>query len=245
MRKRIVAGNWKMNKLADEAVALLQEIDLLKETKADELIVFPPALYLDSMRSLDKKWIRLGGQNCYFEDAGAFTGEFSAEMLRSVGASYCLVGHSERRQLFGESDAIVSKKFNAILNAGLTPILCCGETLEQRQSGNHMSVVESQIKSVVKPEHSNRFILAYEPVWAIGTGHTATADQAQEMHLFIRELLNNVTGKGADTSILYGGSCKPSNANELFSMPDIDGGLIGGASLQADSFVSIANAWKE
>ncbi len=252
-RKKIIAGNWKMNLQPAEAAALVRTISA--ETQQGRinqvhLLVCPPSLYLPLALN---NWqpnsdLPVGAQNCYFEDSGAFTGEISAEMLAAMGVKYCITGHSERRSLFGETDEIVRKKTAAILKMGLQAIVCCGETLQERESGHHQEVVKRQLNIALNglsQEQMKNVVIAYEPVWAIGTGKTATSDQAQEMHAFIRVFLTEVFGTetAESTSILYGGSCKPSNAVELFSQPDVDGGLIGGASLIAEDFLAIARSF--
>jgi triosephosphate isomerase (TIM) len=250
MRKKIVAGNWKMNTNLSDGIKLAKAVKELSGKKAlkAELVLCPPFVHLASMENIlkDSK-IPYGAQNCSSEPSGAFTGEVSAEMIRSTGASYVIIGHSERRTYFGENDALLNKKTRLALKSGLKIIFCCGEILPERESGKHFDVVRKQLDEGLFNLEEGEFtgiIIAYEPVWAIGTGLTATPDQAQEMHKFIRELISGKYGKTiADgTSILYGGSCKPSNAAEIFSMPDVDGGLIGGASLKAEDFVAIAEA---
>jgi triosephosphate isomerase len=213
-----------------------------------ELVLCPPFIHLTSMEEILKgSKIVYGAQNCSSEPSGAFTGEISAEMIKSTGAAYVIIGHSERRTCFAETDALLNKKTRLALKAGLKVIFCCGEILPERESGRHFEVVRKQLHDGLFTFQENEFsgiVIAYEPVWAIGTGLTATPDQAQEMHKFIRGLISEKYGKAiADsTSILYGGSCKPSNAAEIFSMPDVDGGLIGGASLKSEDFVAIAEA---
>jgi triosephosphate isomerase len=208
-------------------------------------VVCPPFVYLDTAsRLLEGSAIALGAQNLSTEPKGAFTGEVAAEMLRDCGCRYVIVGHSERRQLFQESDALVATKVAAALRAGLTPILCVGETLRQRESGSTLSVIEAQLGAVFTQLGSaiEQTVIAYEPIWAIGTGQTATPEQAQKVHAFIRRLLGAVTTKASEISILYGGSVKADNAVALFTQPDIDGGLVGGASLNAEEFAAICNA---
>ncbi len=252
MRKKIVAGNWKMNKTASEAKALIAGIR--KETGdgagAVEVVVCPPFTALESAAAaLAGSQIALGAQNMHAEDSGAFTGEVSAAMLVALGVRYVILGHSERRTLFGETDAIVNQKTRAAIQAGLVPIVCVGETLQEREAGKMADVVSTQVKGslagVTGDElKAGKLVIAYEPVWAIGTGKTASKEQAQEVHALIRRVLAEMTcGTAAETvRIQYGGSMKPENAAELLAMPDIDGGLIGGAALKADSFAAIINA---
>jgi triosephosphate isomerase len=254
MRKKIVAGNWKMNKTYAEAIPLLYEIkDLLfksKQTESALKIIAPPFPYLHDFYENTKslKNISIAAQNCAAEESGAYTGEVSATMIKSVGASYVIIGHSERRAYFNETPELLKKKVDIALKNGLGPIFCVGETADKRQNNAHFSVVEMQITESLfhldKPSFE-KIIIAYEPVWAIGTGLTATSAQAQEMHKFIRTLLEKKYGtETADnTSILYGGSCNGKNAAELFNCPDVDGGLIGGASLKAAEFVEIIHSF--
>lgn len=247
MRKKIVAGNWKMNKTFQEAEEIVSEIaNQLEEKKADcDVIVCTPSVYLEMASDYaDESQIMTSSQNVSQFEKGAYTGEISAEMLSSIEVAYCLVGHSERRKYFGETDEILAKKTERLLENNIKPIFCFGEVLEEREASKHFEVVESQLKNGVfnlnKEEFSN-VVLAYEPVWAIGTGKTATPEQAQEMHAFVRSLVEKQYDAevAENTSILYGGSCNPKNAKELFSNADVDGGLIGGASLVADDFVKI------
>ena len=248
MRKPFVAGNWKMNTCADEAVALARAIADAAPKEGVDLAVCPPFVYLRSVaKALDGAWVALGAQNMYFEPAGAFTGDISGAMLKDVGCRYVILGHSERRHVFGESDELVGKKVIAALAAGLDPILCVGELIEEREAGKTMEVVERQVRAGlagVGADGIGRITIAYEPVWAIGTGKTATPAQAQEVHAAIRALLATMYNETAAAAmrIQYGGSVKPQNAKELFSQTDIDGGLIGGASLKAESFIAIAEA---
>lgn len=248
MKQKIVAGNWKMNLDFEQADELLFE---LKEALEDidlenkKVIVCPPACYLElATDAAIEGNMSVGAQNVYFEESGAYTGEISAMMLESIEVEYCIVGHSERRKYFAESDEIIAKKVDSLLNNGVIPIVCIGEQLEQREKQQHFEVVKSQIEKALfhfeKDEFSN-IILAYEPVWAIGTGKTATTAQAQEMHSFIRGLVANKYGQEVanSISILYGGSCNASNAKELFAQADVDGGLIGGASLKINDFLEI------
>ena len=249
MRKKVIAGNWKMNKDLNESQDLISKIinGLGIDTKCD-IIVCPPFTSLNEVSSLIKTTpVKLGAQNLHFEDSGAFTGEISASMLKSVGCEYVIIGHSERRNIFGEQDEVINKKIKKALEHSLKPIFCVGELLEQREDGTTMEVVKNQILNGLKditPEQLSEIIVAYEPVWAIGTGKTATPEQAQEVHAFIRELVvENFSEDVADNLVIqYGGSVKPDNAGELLSKKDIDGALVGGACLKADSFLGIIAA---
>ncbi|MBN1145239.1 MAG: triose-phosphate isomerase [Bacteroidales bacterium] len=249
MRKKIVAGNWKMNKTLQEGVELAKTVNRQVEDTDVVVILCTPFIHLAEVsKAITKDSLFLGAQNCASETSGAFTGEVSVDMIKSTGAEYVIIGHSERRSYYHEDDALLNKKTKLALAAGLTPIFCCGEVLAERQSGKHMQVVKSQIENGLfdlSAEDFGKVVLAYEPVWAIGTGVNATADQAQEMHKAIRDLVSEKYGTrvAENTSILYGGSCKPSNAKELFSNPDVDGGLIGGASLSAADFMGIVSAF--
>lgn len=247
MRKKIVAGNWKMNKSRDEACDFFNQIRQSALPDNVQLMVFPPFLYLTEAVDIVNKKVIIGAQNCHFETKGAFTGEISSSMIASVGANAVMVGHSERRQYFNETDAILAKKASAVVREGLTLIFCCGEMLHERENQQHFKVVEEQLKNGLfhlSSEQFTKVIIAYEPVWAIGTGKTASASDAQDMHCFIRSLLSQIHPSVAhQTSILYGGSCTPANAKELFKQPDIDGGLIGGASLNVSDFLAIANSF--
>lgn len=242
MRTPIIAGNWKMFKNEAEAVDFARKLKSLVRDVSDRIIVIcPPFPVLSKVcDELCDSNIGLGAQNLYWEDQGAFTGEVSAKMLKSVGCKYVIIGHSERRQYFGETDETVNKKLLKALEQRLSPIVCIGERLEQREKGETFKVVETQIKGGFKNisvEHWDNIVIAYEPVWAIGTGKTATPEQAQEVHAYIRKLLpKEVTEK---TRILYGGSVKPENIKALMSQTDIDGALVGGASLKVDSFEKI------
>ena len=250
MRKKIVAGNWKMNTTLAEGVQLAKEVAAkVAAVPSDvKLIVGTPFTHLASVAEVLKgSQIGLSAQNCADKDKGAYTGEVSAAMVASTGAEYVILGHSERRQYYGETNAILIEKINLALANGLEVIFCIGEKLEEREAGKHFEVVGSQIKEVLfglTPEQMSKIIVAYEPVWAIGTGKTATSSQAQEIHAFVRATLAEKFGALAEEiSILYGGSCKPSNAKELFACKDIDGGLIGGASLKAEDFIAIAQSY--
>ena len=248
MRQKIVAGNWKMNKNLDEAKVLIKGIK--KEVKGGlnedtRVIIAPSFVNLHyAAKKTKKSNVEVAAQNMHQSKSGAFTGEVSADMLTNIGVNIVILGHSERREYFGETDELLAQKVDAALGQGLEVIFCFGELLEDRKSGNHFNVVESQIKKALFHLQKNNFkniILAYEPVWAIGTGETASPEQAQEMHAFVRELFAKEYGNEvADAiSILYGGSVKPANAKEIFSKSDVDGGLIGGAALQIEDFVAI------
>jgi triosephosphate isomerase len=252
MRKNIVAGNWKMNMTRETGLALVDEIyqGLNSRTASNvKVVLAPPFPFLFETRDWinDDNVISLSAQNCHQEKNGAFTGEVSAESLASYDCEYCIVGHSERRQYFKEDDKLINQKIQRLFENKVKPIYCCGELLEERESGKHFEVVETQIQSALqgfKNEELLNLVVAYEPVWAIGTGKTASPEQAQEMHAFIRQKLAQVMGDDAErVSILYGGSVKPNNANELFSQKDIDGGLIGGASLSATDFLAIIDSF--
>ncbi|GHS90895.1 triosephosphate isomerase [Bacteroidia bacterium] len=251
MRKNIVAGNWKMNNTLQEGLSLAKDLEAaLKGKKVNcEVIIGTPFIHLASIASsIDTKLIGISAQNCADKVSGAYTGEVSAAMVASTGAKYVILGHSERRTYYGETNAILKEKVALALANGLTPIFCIGEVLEERNSGKHFEVVETQIREGLfnlSAEDFRKIVLAYEPVWAIGTGVTATSGQAQEMHAFIRKTLVAKYGESVadDTSILYGGSANAGNAKELFSNPDVDGGLIGGASLSVDKFMPIVEAF--
>lgn len=249
MRKKIVAGNWKMNTLLKDGIELANAVEKLeKEKTSDALaIIAPPFTHLSKVRELIVN-VKLSAQDCASEASGAYTGEISPEMLLSTGVEYVILGHSERRSYFHEDNPLLNKKVKLALSKGLKPIFCCGEVLEEREAGKLFDVVREQLEVGLKDlttEEIGQVVIAYEPVWAIGTGVVATPDQAQEMHKFIRDLLVDLfDDKVAESmSILYGGSCKPSNADELFANPDVDGGLIGGASLKAEDFIAIVNAF--
>lgn len=250
MPQKIVAGNWKMNKTWPEALALVAGIhEYLEDVPGDvELILAVPYPYLYSLSGILEPRIRLAAQDCSAHAAGAYTGEVSAAMLASCGAGYCIIGHSERRQYHGESDALIFEKARRLLEVGIRPIYCCGETLAERKEGRAADVVLRQLEGLRELDNSffRQLVIAYEPVWAIGTGITATSQEAGEMHEVIRRFLNDKNPEtGQKMSILYGGSCKPDNAGELFAMPNIDGGLIGGASLKASDFIAIACAYEK
>ena len=247
MRKTIVAGNWKMNASKDSVESLVTDILSGASDVSTEVIVCAPFPYLSQAEALiEGSNLMLGAQNLNVNASGAFTGEVSAEMIKDFGANHVIVGHSERRSLYGETSEIVAEKTKAAIDSGLTPILCLGESLDQRESGKTESVVSEQLNKVIKMvgiEAFNNIIIAYEPVWAIGTGMTATPEQAQAVHKFIRDLLASSSQDIADkTAILYGGSMNAGNAVELISCADIDGGLIGGAALKAEDFLQICKA---
>ena len=251
MRKQIVAGNWKMNTTQPEGKELAQEVAALSAGVPEHvgLIVAPPFTHLCAVnKALAGSRVELSAQNCADHEKGAYTGEVSVSMLKAVGCKWVILGHSERRQYYGETDEKLVVKVKLALEAGLGVILCVGENLEEREAGKHFDVCGAQIKNVLynfTEEDMKHVIVAYEPVWAIGTGKTATAEQAEEIHAFIRKTLAEKFGAQVsdDTTILYGGSCKPSNAKELFAQPDIDGGLIGGAALKAADFIEIAKSF--
>jgi len=251
MRKPFVAGNWKMNTDSRSSVELAERIASGSAQIAGQkvtLAVFPPFVYLHAVaKALSVSSIAVGAQDIYFENKGAFTGEICSSMLKDVGCLYCLCGHSERRHVLGESDELINKKVTAAIGGGLLPILCVGELLEQREASQTNEVVTRQLKeglSGLSAEKIQAVTIAYEPVWAIGTGLTATPEQAQEVHDFIRKLLEQMYDKeiAEEIRILYGGSVKPNNAADLMSQKDIDGSLVGGASLKADDFLAIIQA---
>lgn len=250
-RQKIVAGNWKMNKTFEQAEELLYAIaEGLDETDTDRVtvVVCPPSLYIEMAGDLaEESGFFVGAQNIYDQDSGAFTGEISAPMLASMGADFVILGHSERRNYFGETDDFINRKVKAALKHNLIPILCCGENLGERSQGIQQEIVRSQLLKClegVSHEEMMKIVVAYEPVWAIGTGVNATPAQAQEMHAFIRQLIAGIydDSTAEQITILYGGSCNSGNAGELFSQPDVDGGLIGGASLKVDEFLKIVRS---
>ncbi len=248
MRKKVIAGNWKMNKLPNETISFFEEFaPLVKDTKNEVVICAPYTDLFYAILSAQNTNIKIGAQNMHWEENGAYTGEVSPQMLKSIGVEYVVLGHSERRQYFAETDETVNKKVKAAHNVGLKPIVCVGESLEQRESGKAKEVVTNQVKLGLKDLTNDQItstIVAYEPIWAIGTGKTATKEDANETIKWIREELVNMYGKeNADKVIIqYGGSVKSGNAKELFEMSDIDGGLVGGASLKPDEFAKIVNA---
>lgn len=251
MRKNVVAGNWKMNTTLEEGVGLAKDVnEALKHVDAKcDVVICVPFTHLASVNAvIDPEKLGLGAENCADHVKGAYTGEVSASMVASTGATYVILGHSERRQYYGETSETLKEKVTLALANNLTPIFCIGEVLEQRENGTYFDVVKAQIEEALfdlSAEDFSKLILAYEPVWAIGTGKTATDDQAQEIHAFIRGVIAGKYGQEVadNTSILYGGSCKPSNAKALFAKPDVDGGLIGGAALEAESFMGIVTAF--
>ena len=250
MRKKIVAGNWKMNTLPAEGVELAKGVAAGRKDVCDcvTLIVCPPFTHLHSViETLKGSNVAVGAQDCATEVKGAYTGEVSAEMIAALGCEYVILGHSERRQYYGETSESLNKKMAQAYANGLTPIYCVGESLDERKAGNHFAVCKAQIEEVVYNLTEEQFaslVIAYEPVWAIGTGETATAEQAQEIHAYIREVLRAKFGAAAEECpILYGGSCKPSNAAEIFAKEDVDGGLIGGAALKAEDFLAIGKGF--
>ncbi len=253
MRKKIVAGNWKMNLDFSEGLGFAKAIDhYFRERPAGNtgIILCTPFIHLAGVAEILKGGsVEQGAQNCASEPSGAFTGEVSAAMIKSTGTQYVIIGHSERRTYYHEDDKLLYKKTLLALRNGLKVIFCCGELKDERESGRHFSVVKVQLETglfLLPPAEMKNIVIAYEPVWAIGTGLTATPDQAQEMHNYIRKLVQEKYGKetAENMTILYGGSCKPSNASEIFSKPDVDGGLIGGASLKKEDFIAIVEAIK-
>ena len=249
MAKKIVAGNWKMNKNLQEGVALAKELTEVVKNPNCGVIICTPFIHLASVAEIVKgSAIELGAENCADKASGAFTGEVSAEMVKSTGAQYVILGHSERREYYNETPEILKEKVQLALANGLKVIFCIGESLAEREANKQNEVVKAELQGSVfnlTAEEWKNIVIAYEPIWAIGTGKTATADQAEEIHAYIRPCVAEVYGAevAADTTILYGGSCKASNAPELFAKPDIDGGLIGGASLKAADFKGIIDAW--
>ena len=251
MRKNIVAGNWKMNTTVPEGVKLASEVNeaLKGVTPKCDVVIGVPFTHLTAVKAvIDINKVGLSAENCAAKDKGAYTGEVSAAMVASTGANYVILGHSERREYFNETPEMLKEKVDLALANGLKVIFCCGESLELRENGTYKEYIKSEIEGSLFHLSADQFaniVIAYEPIWAIGTGKTATSDQAEEVHAVIRGLVADKYGKQVadDTTILYGGSCKPANAPELFSKPDIDGGLIGGASLKADSFMGIVTAF--
>lgn len=250
MRKKIVAGNWKMNMDYSEGVSVFSEIvNMVRdEKKGDQIaVICAPYIHLNSLAQLSSGIVKMGAQNCHQNESGAFTGEISAKMIKSTGCEYVIVGHSERRQYFAETDALLAEKTAIALKNNLTPIFCIGETLDERNNGSYYQVLKSQLENgifLLSAEDFGKVVLAYEPVWAIGTGLTASPEQAQDIHAFIRSEIEAKYGWAVadDTTILYGGSCNAKNAPELFAQHDIDGGLIGGASLKSRDFTDIIKA---
>ncbi len=249
MRKKIVAGNWKMNTTLHEGLDLAKSVNAKVTGTQVTVVLCTPFIHLTEVsKVISKPALFLGAQNCADKESGAYTGEVSAAMVKSTGASFVILGHSERRSYYGETNSMLASKVKLALANGLTPIFCIGEILEEREAGKHFAVVKKQLDEGLfdlPADDFSNIVIAYEPVWAIGTGKTATPAQAQEMHNVIREHIAAKYGKkvAEDCSILYGGSCKASNAAELFANPDVDGGLIGGASLKADEFMGIVTAF--
>lgn len=253
MRKKIAAGNWKMNLNSDEGQKLASEVVNMAadEVGGDvELVLIPPFVHIPAVKKVagDSEKVAVGAQNCHEQGSGAYTGEISVSMLSSIGVKYVVIGHSERREYFAEDNDLLAAKVKAALAGGLTPIYCCGEKLESREADRHFEVNKTQIEEALfnfTAEEISKVVIAYEPVWAIGTGVTASSAQAQEMHAYIRQLIAEKFGKevAEGISILYGGSMKPGNAKELLAQPDVDGGLIGGASLKSRDFIDIAKSF--
>ncbi len=249
MRKMIVGGNWKMNKNIQETQNLLDDLKAQKQTSDARVMIFPSFVSLSlAQSSLENTAIEVGAQNMSAYDSGAKTGDISADMITSTGSNIVLLGHSERREFFGETEEIIAGKVAKAIEKNIEVVYCCGEKLEERETEKHFEIIESQVKTSLfglSKEDIKKVVIAYEPVWAIGTGKTASAEQAQEIHAFIRGIIANAYDQEtADAiSIIYGGSVKPNNANEIFAMSDVDGGLIGGASLKAEDFFSIINAF--
>ena len=252
MRKKIVAGNWKCNTTVSEGIALAKQVsDIVIERGAKDVVVVlgTPFTHLTSaVATVDSSRIDVAAQNCAAEPKGAFTGEVSVSMIQSTGATFVIIGHSERREYYHETSTILNKKVALTLAQGLTPIYCCGEALEIREAGTENAFVKNQLEETIfnlSSEDFSKIVIAYEPIWAIGTGRTASSQQAQDMLAFIRQLIAEKYNQSIaeECSILYGGSCSPANAKELFAQPDIDGGLIGGASLKSEDFLTIINAY--
>ena len=247
MRKKVIAGNWKMNMLPNEAMAFIEELaPLVKNTENEVILCVPYTDLFYSLLTAQETNIKIGAQNMHFEESGAYTGEVSGKMLKSIGVEYVIIGHSERRQYFAETDETVNKKIKAAFLNGLKPIVCVGETLEQREEGKTVEIITKQTQLALDgltSEQVENIIIAYEPIWAIGTGKTATSEDANNSIKEIRNKIGKIYGQNtADRVIIqYGGSVKPSNAKELFEMSDIDGGLVGGASLKAEEFSKIVN----
>lgn len=250
-RNFLIAGNWKMNNGAGTTAPFFNDLAKILDNVPDqvEMLICPPFVSLTEAVDAAKplSGMQVGAQNLHYEDNGAYTGEISAEMLKDAGCSHVIIGHSERREYFGETDQIIGKKIVKALGSNLTPVFCVGEVLGERKAGDHFKVVETQVLGALSEMDSSdiaKIVIAYEPVWAIGTGETATPEQAQEMHAFIRKVIVNKAGSdvASGMKILYGGSMKPDNAADLLGQTDVDGGLIGGASLKADSFAAIVQA---
>ncbi len=251
MRKKVIAGNWKMNLLPNEAMKCIEElIPLVKETENEVVLCVPYTDLFYSLLAAQNTNVKIGAQNMHWEEKGAYTGEISGPMLKSIGVEYIIIGHSERRQYFAETDETVNKKIKAAFQYGLKPIVCVGETLEQRESGKTLEVIKSQTRLALEgldKEQVENIIIAYEPIWAIGTGKTATSEDANDTIKEIRKEISNLYGEEVAKKVIiqYGGSVKSSNARELFTTSDIDGGLVGGASLKAEEFAKIINYDKQ
>ena len=251
MRRKVIAGNWKMNMLPDETIKMIEELaPKIKSTQSEVILCVPYTDLFYALLTAQNTNIKIGAQNMHWEDSGAYTGEVSANMLKAIGVEYVIIGHSERRQYFNETDESVNKKLKKAISVGLKPIVCVGETLQERESNKHIEVVTKQIEKALdglEPEQVENTIIAYEPIWAIGTGKTATSEDANDMVKAIRQEISKLYGQiVADRVIIqYGGSVKASNAKELFTTSDIDGGLVGGASLKSDEFANIVNFDKE
>lgn len=247
MRKKVIAGNWKMNMLPNEAIQYIEDFaPLVKDTENEVILCVPYTDLFYALLNVQGTNIKIGAQNMHFEKSGAFTGEVSAEMLKSINVEYVIIGHSERRQYFNETDETVNKKIKTAYENGLKPIVCVGETLEQREAGTTIDIITNQTQKALEgltDEQVAQTIIAYEPIWAIGTGKTATSDDAEESIKAIRDKICQIYGQNVSERVIiqYGGSVKSSNAKELFEMPDIDGGLVGGASLKPDEFAKIVN----
>ena len=247
MRKKVIAGNWKMNMLPDDAIRFISDLEpLVKDTENEVVLCVPYTDLFYALLTAQNTNIKIGAQNMHWEETGAYTGEVSGKMLKAIGVEYVIIGHSERRQYFAETDETVNKKIKSAFNYGLKPIVCVGETLEQREEGKAKEIVTAQIENDLEgltDEQVANTIIAYEPIWAIGTGKTATSEDANEMTKTIREKISNIYGQNISDRVIiqYGGSVKSSNAKELFSMSDIDGGLVGGASLKVEEFSKIVN----
>ncbi|MBR6033363.1 MAG: triose-phosphate isomerase [Clostridia bacterium] len=247
MRRKVIAGNWKMNMLPNEAIEFVQKLEpLVKDTKNEVILCVPYTDLFYTLNMAQGTNIKIGAQNMHYESKGAFTGEVSAEMLKCIGVEYVIIGHSERRAYFAETDETVNKKLKSALKNELKPIVCVGESLEQREKGETKDIITNQTRLALEglsPEEVEKVIIAYEPIWAIGTGKTATANDAEESIHAIREEISKIYGQDTSDRVIiqYGGSVKSSNSQELFSMPDIDGGLVGGASLDANEFAKIVN----
>lgn len=247
MRIPVIAGNWKMNKVVSEGVSFVEAVkESVKDTDVEVILAAPMTLLSDLVKATEGTNVKVSSQNMHFEESGAYTGEVSADMLLDIGVGYTLIGHSERRQYFAETDETVNKKTIRALEKGIVPIVCVGELLEERESGEHENVVKAQVVKAlesVSAEDMPKVIVAYEPVWAIGTGKTASSDDANDMIAFVRKTISELYSEevSEEVRILYGGSVKPANVEELMNKSDIDGALVGGASLQADSFVQLVN----